>query len=163
MKQNVDYTGWKSQHPGRDAASESSNAPLHISKAGFMTRDFRFRAVILGLLLFCWSLGLAFGDDKGTSSLRVIVFDSTKVAWITLTEKLEVVIAFKEPVDEVHSAMWTKARDIDAALKMIDLLQKSRIHALEISGKDALSLGGNQRCKVRCEILGFRFSSGNRD
>jgi len=123
----------------------------------------RFCAGILVALLFCWPLGLAFGDDRGTSSLRVIVLDPAKVAWITLTEKLEVVIAFKEPIDEMHSAMWNKARDIDAALKMIDLLQKSRIHALEISGKDALSISGNQRCKVRCEILGFRFSPGGRE
>ena len=123
----------------------------------------RFCAGILVALLFYWPLGLAFGDDRGTSSLRVIVLDPAKVAWITLTEKLEVVIAFKEPIDEIHSAMWNKARDIDAALKIIDLLRKSRIQALEINGKDALSIGGNQRCKVRCEVLGFRFFPEGRD
>lgn len=129
----------------------------------FMVRWFRFRTISLAVILLWWFIGGAAGQDRGTSSLHVISLDSTKVAWITLTEKLEVVIAFKEPIDEIHSAMWNKARDIDAALKVIGLLQKSHIQALEISGKDALSISGNQRCKVRCEILGFRFSPGGRE
>ena len=127
-------------------------------------RRFRYPTVSLAAaILLWWGIGVVFGQDRGTSSLHVISLDSTKVAWITLTEKLEVVIAFKEPIDEIHSVMWNKARDIDAALKVIDLVRKSHIQALEISRKDALSIGSNQRCKVRCEILGFRFFPGGRD
>ncbi len=139
---------------------ETRHSPQFFPSRKFM---FRFRTISLAVILLCWSIGGVFGQDRGTSSLHVIFLDATKVAWITLTEKLEVVIAFKEPIDEIHSAMWNKARDIDAALKIIDLLRKSRIQALEISGKDALSIGGNQRCKVRCEVLGFRFSPEGRD
>jgi hypothetical protein len=128
-----------------------------------MVRWFRFRTISLVFLLLCWFIEAGFGQDRSITALHVVSLDSTKIAWITLTEKLEVVVAFKEPIDEMHSAMWNKARDIDAALKMIGLLQKSHIQALEISGKDAMSIGGNQRCKVRCEILGFRFSPESRD
>jgi hypothetical protein len=109
----------------------------------------------LSLLLFASSV---LAQEKGMSPIHVIPFEVQKVAWITLTEKLEVVIAFKEPVDEIHSAMWTKARDIDAALKVVELMQKSLIQSLEINTKDPLSLRDNQRCKVRCEIVGLRFA-----
>jgi hypothetical protein len=97
-------------------------------------------------------------QEKGSFPLHVIPFNPDKVAWITLTEKLEVVIAFKDPIDDIHSAMWTKARDIDAALKLVELFQNSLIQSLEISTKDPLSLRDVQRCKVRCEIVGLRFA-----
>jgi len=128
-----------------------------------MVRWIRFRTISFTAILLWWSMGGVWGQERSTSSLHVISLDSTKVAWITLTEKLEVVIAFKEPIDGMHSAMWNKARDIEAALKVIDLLRKSRIQALEVSGKDAQGIGDNQRCKVRCEVLGFRFSPEGRD
>ena len=97
-------------------------------------------------------------QEKGLSSFHVVPFNADKVAWITVTEKLEVVIAFRDPIDDVHSAMWTKARDIDAALKLVELFQKSLIQSLEINTKDPLSLRDAQRCKVRCEIVGLRFA-----
>ncbi|WP_447600225.1 hypothetical protein [Nitrospira sp. Nam80] len=97
-------------------------------------------------------------QEKGSSPFHVVPFNVDKVAWITLTEKLEVVIAFKDPIDEIHSAMWTKARDIEAALKLLELFQKSLIQSLEINTKDPLSLRDVQRCKVRCEIVGLRFA-----
>ncbi len=99
-------------------------------------------------------------QEKGSFPIpiHVVPFNPDKVAWITLTEKLEVVIAFKDPIDDIHSAMWTKARDIDAALKFVELFQKSLIQSLEISTKDPLSLRDVQRCKVRCEIVGLRFA-----
>jgi hypothetical protein len=97
-------------------------------------------------------------QEKGSFPIHVVPFSPDKVAWITLTEKLEVVIAFKDPIDDIHSAMWTKARDIDAALKLVELFQKSLIQSLEISTKDPLSLRDVQRCKVRCEIVGLRFA-----
>ena len=100
----------------------------------------------------------ASGEEKTTFPLHVIPLDAQNIAWITLTDKLEVVIAFRDPIDEVHSAMWTKARDIDAALKLVELFQKSLIQSLEINTKDPLSLRDAQRCKVRCEIVGLRFA-----
>jgi hypothetical protein len=98
------------------------------------------------------------GKEKDASPLQVIPLDAQNVAWITLTEKLEVVIAFKEPIEEIHSAIWKKAGDIDAALKLVELLQKPLIQSLEINTKDPLSIRDNQRCKVRCEIVGLRFA-----
>ena len=114
-------------------------------------------AFISALSLFLFAASVS-AQEKGASPIHVIPLDARKVAWITLTEKLEVVIAFTEPVDEIHSAMWTKARDIDAALKLVELMQKSLIQSLEINTKDPLSLRDNQRCKVRCEIVGLRFA-----
>ena len=110
---------------------------------------------IASALLF---VSTAPAQEKGSSPYHVVPFNADKVAWITLTEKLEVVIAFKDPIDEIHSAMWTKARDIDAALTLVELFQKSLIQSLEINTKDPLSLRDVQRCKVRCEIVGLRFA-----
>ena len=98
------------------------------------------------------------GEEKATSPIHVVPLDGQNVAWITLTDKLEVVIAFKEPIEEIHSAMWKKAADIDAALKLIELLRKTLVQSLEINTKDPLSIRENQRCKVRCEIVGLRFA-----
>ena len=96
--------------------------------------------------------------EKDASPLQVIPLDAQNVAWITLTDKLEVVVAFKEPVEEIHSAIWKKSGDIDAALKLVELLQNTLIQSLEINTKDPLSIRDNQRCKVRCEIVGVRFA-----
>ena len=98
------------------------------------------------------------GQEKATSPIHVIPLDGQNVAWITLTDKLEVVIAFKDPVEEIHSAMWKKAGDIDAALRFVELLRKALVQSLEINTKDSLSIRENQRCKVRCEIVGLRFA-----
>lgn len=99
-----------------------------------------------------------FGEEKGASPIHVVPLDAQNIAWITVTDKLEVVIAFKEPVEDIHSAMWKKAGDIDAALKLVELLQTSLIRSLEINTRDALSIREHQRCKVRCEIVGVRFA-----
>jgi hypothetical protein len=115
------------------------------------------RILVATLSAFLFTTVVA-AQEKGASSFHVISLDVGKIAWITLTEKLEVVIAFKEPIDDIHSAMWTKARDIDSALTLVDLLQKTRIQSLEVDTKDPLSLRGAQRCKVRCEIVGLRFA-----
>jgi|SoiMethySBSTD1v2_1073268.scaffolds.fasta_scaffold3944221_1 hypothetical protein len=100
----------------------------------------------------------ASGEEKTTFPLHVIPLDAQNIAWITLTDKLEVVIAFKEPIEEIHSAMWKKAGDIDAALRFVELVRNTVVQSLEINTKDALSIRENQRCKVRCEIVGLRFA-----
>jgi hypothetical protein len=122
-----------------------------------MRTDTRYRL----LAALCVALLVApavLGKEKDASPLHVIGLDLQNVAWITLTDKLEVVIAFKEPVEGIHSAMWRKAGDITTALTLIDLLQQARIQSLEINTKDPLSIGGSQRCKVRCELVGWRFA-----
>jgi hypothetical protein len=101
-----------------------------------------------------------FAKDREVSPLHVIPLDAANVAWITLTDKLEVVIAFKEPIEEIHSVMWKKAGDIDAAMTLVELVQNASIQSLEINTKDPLSIRDNQRCKVRCEIVGLRFAPG---
>ena len=117
-----------------------------------------FWTVIPVLVLLLYAIPVS-GEEKTASPIHVIPLDTQNVAWITLTDKLEVVIAFKEPIEEIHSAMWKKAGDIDAALKLVDLLRKTLVQSLEINTKDPLSIRENQRCKVRCEIVGLRFAT----
>jgi hypothetical protein len=115
------------------------------------------RVVISAFVLLLCALP-ASGEEKGASPIHVVPLDTQNIAWITLTDKLEVVIAFKEPIEDIHSAMWKRAGDIDAALKLVELLQTTLIRSLEINTKDALSIREHQRCKVRCEIVGVRFA-----
>lgn len=131
------------------------------SPARFITDCMRMSIIHRAAILTCVAFLVApavLGKDKDVSPLQVIPLDADNVAWITLTDKLEVVIAFKEPIEEIHSALWKKANDIDAALKLVELLQKTAIQSLEINTKDPLSIRDNQRCKVRCEIIGLRFA-----
>ena len=81
--------------------------------------------VISALALLLYTIP-ALGEEKTATPLHVIPLDAQNVAWITLTDKLEVVIAFKEPIEEIHSAMWKKAGDIDAALRFVELVRKAR-------------------------------------